>query len=292
MLDVRNVDKFFRKLLVSRDKWNCLLEVCSWILPYRVPAPLRVIALLLVVIGFLLINVIAKKKEKNQSVKGKIVYWEGSALFGIFIAVYLGFLLFTISFIDAAGRFDDRYLSPIYGSMVIVILDKMGKVLLPLRDYRIVVRGLGLICIAFLLFSLIRAFNTSIGQYKDGAYSYNNRFNFNSRFWNEPEIIKEIRKTPSGTLLFTNVPEAIYIITGRSSYKVPYTENAVTKRRNEKYLSQLEAMDKGINSRGGLLVYFDTGYVDNVPSEEELNAKLHLILYKRYKEGTIYKGQK
>jgi len=86
----------------------------------------------------------------------------------------------------------------------------------------------------------------SIGQYKDGAYSYNNRFNFNSRFWRKAEIIKEIRKIPSGTPLYTNLPEPIYIFTGRSSYKVPYTENALTKKRNEKYLSQLEAMDKEI----------------------------------------------
>jgi len=43
-------------------------------LPYRVPEPLRVIAFLLFVIGFLLINAIVKKKGKNQFVKGKIVY--------------------------------------------------------------------------------------------------------------------------------------------------------------------------------------------------------------------------
>jgi len=270
-----------------------LFDVCSWILPYRVPTALKLIFLVVMVMAFLLID--AKTKEEaskeSEAVKDKIFHSKISGLLGVFITFYLAVLLISISFFDASLPIHGRYLSPIYASLVIVLVDKISRLLIFLRKFRVLERGLILMCIGFLVFSVCRALVAVSVQYENGAYSYENKFNYNNRFWHQSEIIREIENMSSETVLYTNVPDAIYVLAGRSSYKIPAKENYMNKKINSKYLFDLESMGRDISGQNGLLIYFSMIQIGNLPTEEELREKLPLILEKSLKDGSIYRAQ-
>jgi hypothetical protein len=118
---------------------------------------------------------------------------------------------------------------------------------------------------------------------------HQNGSGYSGKAWVESELIHKVRALPSGTLIYTNGPDAIYILTGRPAYSIPHKIIVKNRKTNKNYLTELKKMEERLKTQRGVLVYF---YRQRgrwyLPAEEELKAKLPLVLKDTGGDGLIY----
>src|SRR5579859_3742544 len=191
---------------------QAVTTVGTWLLPLAVPDPLPVagtaILLVLGLVGGSLWGLRGPTRTASSAAAGEsqpaaASVLRLSALLGLFIGLYLGFLLVTISFYDAATPLDGRILSPIFVALLILVLVQIQWHFGPQFGARRV-RGPAL-ALAALFIGLYAA--SSLPQV---LQNYQAGINYTSREWRQSAIIRRLRAVPSDTLVYSNGPDAIY----------------------------------------------------------------------------------
>jgi hypothetical protein len=263
-----------------------LSTISSWLVPIRIPPPVKIILFLLLVLAFVLVNGLMKNEERKRNPE-HVLSAKLSALLNLFMLIYSVFLILSISFFDAHMPLDQRILSPLYPAVVIVIVARMNKSLFSSKDCRTLNKFMILICVGFLVLYTIRSYHAFIPLYENGI-------GFNNKHWHESEMIREIKNIPLETPIYTNAPDLLYIMNGRSTYWIPRIIDLQNARIDPNYLSGLRRMVKTMNHHNGLLVYFTplTLFRSFLPSEVELQENVDLVLDKKLKDGSIYRVRK
>ena len=107
------------------------------------------------------------------------------------------------------------------------------------------------------------------------------------RGYTAPALRRSPLMADVGQPLYTNAPDAVFFVTGRTSTPIPVTHDYLTGRPNPRYAEELAAM----GAAGGHLAYFDaiTFRRSFQPSRAELEAALPLEVVARDAVGTLYR---
>lgn len=188
-------------------------------------------------------------------------------LLQLFVAVYLLFLVFSISFIDAYTPLDNRMLSPIYIAGVILVL----YFIRPLLHSKLFVT-VGLTIVAIQLY--FSAYWIS--------YYHQHGYGFGNERIQKSELIEYSKMLPPDVRIFSNAPDVIYLLTGRKVAALPLKFEPSSRLRYD-YESELPKL------KNGTLIYFDNfKWRTYFVTRAELRQKLNLSLILDTRDGGVY----
>jgi hypothetical protein len=261
-----------------------LYTISKWIFPASFPGILGAIILLTLVTTLVILNIIILSNEKNK--------WGGQLnkkditkfphLLALFTLFHLGLLIVSISFFDAHTPLNLRTLSPVYVIVLILVFCQANKLLAYQRSRRLLQATSIIICIAIIGIYLSQN-TTRISKFNRTGLGYA------SRFWKQSQIIQKVKDLPSEIEIYSNGPDAIYILTGKPAYFIPSKVDPGTRLVNKNYLSELSRMREQLKHKKGVIVYFYVGRRRwYLPSIYELKSILQLKLLIHGTDGAIY----
>ncbi|HIE25196.1 MAG TPA: hypothetical protein EYP74_04270 [Anaerolineales bacterium] len=146
----------------------------------------------------------------------------------LYIFSYLGSLLVSLSFFDAATPLNDRILSPVYVSILIMLIYLMHKLY---EEGKILPRILAISLTLFLLTTSFIANNRTVAELQESALG------FASWRWRESTVMEAIRDLPDDVEIYTNQPPAVYFWTNRPAYLIWGSEQSDTVRSGDAVLA-------------------------------------------------------
>jgi len=254
-----------------------LSTISAWLLPWLAWDGLRALILLTVIVGWV---VWGRKYVSCTVLKGvpSLV-----RLLVLFIPIYIGFLLLSISLFDFETPLDSRLLSPVYMAGLVVALWTAHRVLAAFPDHRGLRRMMAVIAAAFVLHALLTGLSYLSRVYDEGQ-------GYTGRAWQESRLVAEIRALPPDILIYTNGPDAVHAVTGRPALRIPAEVMGGTLEPNATYAAELAEMRSQLIHEEGVLVYFRSiTWRWYLPTEAELAAQLPLQVVADAPDGTIYR---
>ncbi len=263
---------------------QALTTLSSWLLiPERTSGIIKLGSLLVILMEFLYFVYLRRSMLRHDS-EIEIIKPIPSAikLMLIFQLVYLPFLAISISFLDANTPLDSRILSPIYLFGFILVFYITGQLFSMNRKLSLVTVGVSLI--GLILFAGYILDDISFIQ-----KSHNEGIGFNSRIWQQSSILAEFEKLPAPGIIYSNVPEAIYVQTGDIAFGLPKKYDSVLQRPNQEYSHELNDVYDRLKSTNGVLVYFNQVNRANLATENEIANIFPVQVVDQTGDGTIYK---
>ncbi len=261
--------------------WQAVFTLSDWLhIPAAAPGMLRV--LVLAVLGMTAVAILFFSFTRSRRDTPHLLRLAYERLLLLFLPTYLLFLLFSISFLDAATPLDGRILSPIYVASLLLGMWLLAELHPLMRRWRVMQVAVAGLLLLFLMVALGRSGRWVYTAYERGL-------GFSSAAWQQAEIITHIRALPQGTLIFSNSPDAVYLLTNRLAQPLPRKVEATTQMANEHYAADLAAMGDRLRLEDGVVVYFlQVGQRAAVPGPQELVQSLLLHPVVETAEGTIY----
>ncbi len=139
----------------------------------------------------------------------------------LYIFGYMGSLLISLSFFDAATPLNDRILSPVYVAALILLIYFLNKLF---EQGKIESKGLAGVVLLFLLLIFLSSQINLIATLQDSPTG------FASWRWRESIEMEAIRNLPEDTLVYSNQAPAVYFWTDRPAmliWNVEDTRKAV-----------------------------------------------------------------
>lgn len=200
---------------------------------------------------------------------------------GLFVLVYCGFLIFSITFIDAATPLNPRILFPVYAASLIWLLSGFSA-LLPRIKAIPFVRVLPLaVSLAYLGLSI-----TSGVQYLNSFYLYGQ--GFTSQSWQDSELMNQALLLSENRPIYSNAPDAIYFVGDKVSRGIPVQVFATSRLKNEAYDLDFNAMITEMSVQNAKIVYFNRVSRWYLPTQEELVQVAPFSIIFENDEGAIY----
>jgi hypothetical protein len=197
-----------------------------------------------------------------------------ATLLGLFVILYCALLLTSLTFLDAATKLDNRILSPLYLSLLIIIS-------LVLASLPRSVQRAGAVAGALLVGSY---FGRSLALLQDMRL---NGRGFNSRPWQTSETIGFLRDLPGEGFLYTNEPFPVRFLTGRPVYWVPEALDPVQGLPRAGYGVQMTTMRERLREPNSVLALFTARLASpEFPSEAEITEGL--VVLAQTSDGVIY----
>jgi hypothetical protein len=255
-----------------------------WFVPLKTSGVAReaivfagVLALLALCGGALFLNRLRNRHPSNEG-NGRVPY-----VFVIFVAVYVGFLFVSLSFFDAHSPLDVRILSPVFVSGLIIVMYLLNALLRSVEGVRAAQAAIIAVSLLFALSYLGSGVVWAIRTHDEGR-------GYASRRWQQSDIIASIRSLPEETLIYSNGPDAIKILTGRYARGLPTKFSPVNRSVHDSYPANLDFLRNELEERDGVLVYFNTiTHRDYYPLEDELREAMPLIAVASEDDGSIYR---
>jgi len=220
-----------------------------------------------------------KKNKGEKKYKNSIMI---VLLSVVFIISYLFILIFSRSFFDAKIPVaQDRLLFPVFIASLIIVILFLYSILRFLGSSKIIRVIVYLICIIFTGLYIYNGVSWSVDKHNTGQ-------EYSQRYFLQSEIIKEIKKLPRSTIIYTNASDIIYLFTNRASYVFPVKVNPYTLKTNKNYLTQIKNMVNEVKDKKGLFVIFNGRERLYLPSIEDLKKEIQLCLFAKGYDGEIY----
>ncbi|CAN5534668.1 hypothetical protein BH09PLA1_BH09PLA1_16970 [soil metagenome] len=259
-----------------REAW---MTTATWIFPeHKNPPWRRNWEFLAVIVAFCAVVVSRMRIRRRARARGPYIRpplprFVRLAL--LFCTVYLVILFVSLSFIDPATPLDDRILSPIYLLAIVVgtfgvyrALTLTGAMSAP-RAGKIVT---GILLAAFVA-------TTAARGYEVFAYSRREGFGYMNWRWRESELMQVIRAIPDSTLVYTNVPDAVYFYTSNPSRLIPTDNPQPWARHSTQSRAQLQDTQRRMSKEGAVIALFygtaDTRFRRGSQSSAELEQTLN-----------------
>jgi hypothetical protein len=198
----------------------------------------------------------------------------------LFSAVYVAFLFFCMSFVDARISFIDRLVAPAFVFTVVAFIGVAFGVSRSLR-----MPAIRWLCIAALLLSIAvngtRASSWAMEAHRSGQ-------GYAARSWRESETVAFVRSLASGVKVYSNDPLAVRFLAGREAVPLPYNVIRATGEENAHYREELRIVCRDGLENGALVVYFSAIRHSYLPTPEELDGFCGLPVARRLSDGTVY----
>ncbi len=149
----------------------------------------------------------------------------------------------------------------------------------------------------FLLIYLIGMNSVSAAQWL--VYRYNDGMEFDGKTWDGSEVIKEVKKTPSNIMIYTNNPSVLYVRGNRKlvqSVGLSSKMNSLSVLRLYHDLYLIKRMKQDLYRKRGLIVYLSSvpdWYKESkdrpsIITIDELKKEIPLKLILKVSDGGIY----
>jgi hypothetical protein len=239
---------------------NGLTHVASWFLPLSLSGPASG-GLLLCGVTLLIIFAVKAYSQDGANTKSRYFIF----VFSIFVLTYVAFLILLISFIERGTPLDNRMLSPVYVVALIVLIWMTSQIGESIKAPPFVKTAMLSFIAIVTLMHLGRA----------PAWISREHLLYGSTKWRTSRIIEYVRNLPADTIIFSNGPDAIYLLANRVTKWSP--ERAET----EPALAAMRAND-------ARLVYFKNIYWrPYLLSLEELKTALSLRVDLDEEDGEV-----
>jgi len=248
-------------------------SLSDWVVPAFVPAPLRVAAAVLVVAGAVFVL-----RRAPRPTADRVTF-----VLAAFAIVYVALLLFDRVFIDATGRLDRRFLSPLHVVAVVLAAPLVHRAWAThVRPRRPVVAAAAVL----LALQVVQAVAWVTGGLTDDGVE---RRGYSAAAWSRSTVMARVRDLGPEVPVFSNGADAIFLLTGRRTSNLPVRLEYRTGRPNPRYAEELAAVRAAL-AAGGVVVYFQA--IDArrsfLPAAAELEAALSLRVVERDEVGTVY----
>jgi hypothetical protein len=249
----------------------------GWLLPDVAPRMARYAVLLLAALLVLAAWWYARGRGETGPASRRMRV--GARLLGLFALLYGSLVYATISFFDAHVPLDGRLLAPLYAVAVVLALAGVAR----LSSRAPGVRSLALGAMVLLAgVSLTRTGLWAVGSQLD-------EMGYASRLWRESALVAEVKALRDDVRVFSNAPDALYVLTGRPARLVPLTADPFTRQENTRYAEDFGRLERDLRGRSGVVVYFRwLRWRWYLPSERELIQRLGLVTIATAREGAMY----
>lgn len=194
----------------------------------------------------------------------------------LFIFIYLGFLAFSISWLDANTPLDSRILSPVWISGLILLGYAAAQIEFELPVVRLVCF---LLLAGFTVATLVSGAGLAVRAWQDGM-------GFHSRAWQVSPLFAQLDLLPAHTQVYANVPSGVYLNTGRPARSLPRPRFSTTQQVNPDYEWQMEQLSRSLQDGSAVLLYVTNLPSSSVTEEQELIRALDLCLFEGNSGGT------
>jgi 4-amino-4-deoxy-L-arabinose transferase-like glycosyltransferase len=232
--------------------------LAAW-LPYpQVSAEVRLVVLGL---GALTAVVFVAQRGRGDPAVRSAPAWRMIGLTVLHAAVYLTFLLVSLTFLDASTRLRDRILSPVF---LVTVLEVASMLALcggtRGRGARIAALGcLALLAVPYAIMTMGRIRESQAG------------LGFVGTAWRESETLARTRQLPADLQLYSNEAFPIYYLAERPTSWVPERIDPVKGTEREGYQRELAAMHARIDSgEAALILFHPQSLPPELPTLEEL----------------------
>jgi 4-amino-4-deoxy-L-arabinose transferase-like glycosyltransferase len=181
---------------------------------------------------------------------------------GLYVFAYLASILASMSFFDASTKFKLRILSPVYVSLLILLVLAGKWVWDKRREVAIV--------LAALVFGM-----SAYGQAAAMSELSKAGQGYASFQWYDSKALAFLRELPSSVRIYTNEPGAVYLYTGRGAYVLPDHFDPVTAEVRAGFEQGIARMQEDIKSGGAVLALFG-GNVTSAVDAQLLSKGLYL----------------
>lgn len=171
----------------------------------------------------------------------------------LYVFGYLSSLIVTMTWFDAATKFQLRIVAPVFVSLLIMLaffgvwLWQKQKTL-----WRAAV-----IVLALCIFTLsVQAMSGTIAQLRKGGQGYA------SFRWFDSEAMQFLRGLPEGARIYSNQVGPVYLYTGRAGYVLPDLVDAVTGLPRGRYEEGIAELQQDVLSGEAVLALFRFGAAD------------------------------
>jgi hypothetical protein len=123
--------------------------------------------------------------------------------------------------------------------------------------------------------------------------AYADGIGFTNRWWRQSPTLAALGQYPDQQVIYTNGPEALYLLTDRIPRAMPKKYESANQRPNEAYGTELMALKEQVHREGAIIVYFDHIMRNTLPGTQEIQDQLSLQVLQQTADGVIYgiKGQ-
>lgn len=253
--------------------------ILSWYLGWRLGAAT---ATLLLGSVLLLAVVVALQQKERESAKPCLADVHSvPKLMLLSVGIYLSVLLASIVALDDQTPIDSRILAPVYPALILLGFGLAAPALVRWREttrsrwlpYAVVLSLLGL---------------QSVPTWRWLQLTHSEGIGYASRIWRNSHLLQQVKALEPSTVIFTNAPDLLYTVLGRSAYMIPRKVNPDTRQPNRDFLMQLDDMKSKLKMSGGVVVHFDrVHWRSYLPEAKELETILGLRILIRASDGTI-----
>ena len=256
---------------------SAVKTIVFWLLPVGIyPSGMLLVVCITLTLAVLLMTRRIKEAKVLQ------IHTALPRLLLLFVVNYGLLLLVTVSFLDAQTPFDNRVLSPAFlGVLVLVVC--LSADLLRVSKSAVLAR----ITLSAALFLFLLSHSERSAQWIE--QSYTSGFGYASAVWKLSRIIKYVTAFDPDVPIFTNGPDAVYVLAGRPAIMIPAKIDPRTRKMNDAYSDELATVAAELKAKHGMLLYFHTiPWRWYLPSEEELRKGMGLRLVASEEDGSVY----
>jgi hypothetical protein len=254
----------------------------QWLLLGKVRLDVRAVAFIVEVTVMFCLAIYLFRKPERLETSSREASSKLPHILITFVILYLGLLLFTITFFEIDNVLDSRSLLPVHFSLLI-----LGPFLAN-RLYRRAPVTIATRCIALTLTLLLagsyafRGARWLAGAQADGQ-------GYASRSWKESLTVAQLRTLPADSLIYSNGVDVIYYLTGKRAREIPAKIIHGTAQPNPNYDVELQRMSDDLRQHHGVLVYFNT-LPERwfLPLESELQSELPLNEIATEVDGSVF----
>jgi hypothetical protein len=266
----------------SSDLVDAVGAVTEWFAPSFLPDAARALLAVAVVAGGVL-AVSALRGSRawttlEHGVKVRV------ALFGGLAVLYALFVIVSAAFFDAA--IDTRGFAPAWSALLVVAVGVVATVLAGTERPR---RALARPALAASLTLVLLAFLVQVVEKVHDLGGED--LGYKSDSWRRSATMARVERLPPDTRVYSNAPDAVYLLTGREVKSIPPRVDPLADQPNPSYARRLRELRRSL--RGGAVVaYFHA--VDNrpyLPDESTLRRQASLSLTRRIADGALYAGR-
>lgn len=268
----------------------------TWLAPASISWPGRgllaalVLTVAVVMIRLALRGVGLRSRVPVEAPRVPGVAGDGDAflrLLGLFAVMYLGLLVVQRVFLDASSSLDLRLLMPLH----VIAIVAVALVLTPLiQTTRSAAIGRVLLATVVVLISVHTAGSISwlVAGNSDRSVA---RRGLTALAWERSAVMAAISAVPPGVVVYSNAPDAVYLLTGRATRPLPARVDYLTARSEPLFESAMAVIATAAHEDHAVIAWFRaaTWRARFLPTEGELVDRFDMTPVATDAVGTLYR---
>ena len=255
-------DRDFQLHLVTKKQLVTLFNTLhGFFLPnFSINRLNRIELFIIAILVLFMLFKISKYSPGTIKLEPERVFWVS---FGFLAsAVYLAFLLLSLSVYDAYMPLDERILFPVF-------LFFMISIFATVREFAHTRHAQSAWLI--LMVSVVFIIRINLPTMMEAASGYHfSGLGYNKVSWNKSETLEVLSAFPQDTRLYSNGHDVIRFKTGLRAQGFPAKYSPITTEPNEKFQEEMASMCADVNQGKALLVFLTGTRRDYHPSKDEV----------------------